>query len=216
MTDPTRHYDALSRDERVRLILAAAGRDDWQEVDRLQMHCQIFEFRGPDPQISQKLTFLTMAGQAVQLWLTEVSHQLCWARLRFSTALEAVLEGGPEARENGNRRRSDEQARKRSEELVESKAMWTGLSRRWKEIERAIQLFCDNTGLDRSWPFLQTELAQMAVGRTPFPDSIIDLARELVDPDASPNQEFVEHVYHALRNHWEYPEMSDHSKGATE
>jgi hypothetical protein len=175
------------------------------------MHCQIFELRGPDPQIARKLSLLMGAGQAMQLWLTEVSYDVCSAYSRFVTALEAQ-EAGLKPNGNARRRRSSEQVPRSLEDLAEAKALWTGLSRRWKELERARQWFCDNHGLDGNWPFAQNELAQMAVGRIPGPDSIIDVARKIVDPDADPNPEVVEHVYRALRNHWEYPSMSDHGK----
>jgi hypothetical protein len=175
------------------------------------------ELHGPDPLIAMKLTLLMLSAQSMQGWWIDVSYQLCFAYVHFRRLLDAQiaeLRDNAELRAKGKRRRrkSYEQFLRRSEQLGESQVLWKDLSQRWQELECAIRLLCDNTGLDWDWLFSQTDPAGVAVEEIRRPDSIIELARKIVDPDASPNPEIVKYVYRELRKHLEYPNLSDQRK----
>ena len=60
-----KHYDALTPEERVRLMLAAEARRDSDEITRLWTRCPTIELRGPDPQIGRRLTSIGIATHSV-------------------------------------------------------------------------------------------------------------------------------------------------------
>jgi len=70
----SQNYREFSPDERMRLTLAAAARNDHEEARRLMATCPQMKFVGADPEFSRRLLTLSCVSGTVLLCWLDVSH----------------------------------------------------------------------------------------------------------------------------------------------
>lgn len=121
----SQHYAQLTREERLRLMLAAQARGDHAEVVSLCSSCPKMEVIASDPSFLRLVYGVQVEVRSLILQWVEISHYVVRDRL-----LAAVLET------------DDDRALARK-----IQAQWRELSAMWKGVDSAITRFCAQTEL---------------------------------------------------------------------
>jgi hypothetical protein len=123
----SQHYAQLTREERLRLTLAAVARGDQAEAVALLQSCPKMKVIAPDPDFFRLLNMVVTASSSEILTWVHLSHYVIRNYL-VATVLEA----------------DDDHVLARKAE-----AGWRLSSAAWKGIESAIIRFCGETDLTR-------------------------------------------------------------------
>jgi len=189
------HYSQFTPEEWLRLVLAAAARDDDEELDRLFDGRRHETFFGADPAYQRLLYTYRVGVLEILLKWVEVSHLLVRARcsvrvfntFEYAEELESLV---------GRRRRRVKKMLKLSfdyfssrDEAKENLGRWTAA---WKGIDSAITRFCGEAGFERD---------QLFAACRPLP-GVIDAARSELADNVQANCDWEEYTYHRLRDSW--------------
>jgi hypothetical protein len=193
-------YAQLTPEERVQLVLAAVARRDMDEVVRLRDSCPRMKVVTSDPQYTELLQGMWLAGAGILYQWLDVSHRVVRTSLAASILNQLVLRTTL-VRAPGHTKQLKMVVRRERAVLVSAKAECKKWSATWKGIEAAITRFCAERG------FTIMQLFAMAKS-LPY---AIEQARADLDADVPANPEEEEAVYQALCHAW--PGQNARSRG---
>ena len=182
-------YDQLTPEERVQLVLAAVARRDMDEVARLRDSCPRLTVATGDPQYTELLQRMWLAGAGILCQWLDVSHRVVRTSLAASILNQLVLRTTL-VRAPGHTKQKQLKIVVRRDRAVRvsAQAECKKWSAAWKGIEAAVMRFCAERG------FTIKQLFAMAKDLLPA----IEEARAALDADVPADPQAEDAVYQAL------------------